>query len=149
MRTEASPTQCLRSAVLDVIWQIGNGMRVLVSEHTTVLEDHQLHKAAHALVMNPGRALVCRQWSGTYTNRQHPGLASPQLGVQAAFIGRVRDDQLGANLATTFRVVAPARHSRLPAANPSTARCKQILVSPEPHARIAPTWGLGGWPPRP
>ncbi|MFN7898795.1 MAG: adenosine kinase, partial [Synechococcaceae cyanobacterium] len=56
------------------------------------------------------------------------GLA--QLGAKAGFIGRVRDDQLGAIFAHDIRSVGARFETPAATAGPSTARCL-ILVTPD------------------
>ncbi|MCT0201915.1 adenosine kinase [Synechococcus sp. CS-602] len=122
------------SKVLDVIG-IGNAIvDVLVQSDDRFLEDHQLHKGAMALVdeaqaerlyaaMGPGL-----ETSGGSAANTLAGIA--QLGGQAAFIGRVRDDQLGAIFAHDIRAVGTRFDTPAASSGPSTARC-MILVSPD------------------
>ncbi|MEB3157682.1 MAG: adenosine kinase [Cyanobacteriota bacterium] len=114
---------------------IGNAIvDVLVTSDDAFLDNHGLTKGTMALVdesqaerlyasVGPGL-----ETSGGSAANTLAGLA--QLGGRAAFIGRVRDDQLGAIFAHDIRSVGA--HFETPAASvgPSTARCL-ILVTPD------------------
>lgn len=114
---------------------IGNAIvDVLVQSDDTFLENHGLTKGTMALVdqtqaerlyasVGPGL-----ETSGGSAANTLAGLA--QLGARAGFIGRVRDDQLGAIFSHDIRSVGA--HFETPAATsgPSTARCL-ILVTPD------------------
>src|ERR1700704_1856319 len=56
------------------------------------------------------------------------GVAS--LGARAAFVGKVRDDELGRSFAHNIRAVGVAFDTRPAAAGPSTGRC-YVLVTPD------------------
>jgi len=136
------------SKVLDVIG-IGNAIvDVLVQSDDRFLEDHQLHKGAMALVdeaqaerlyaaMGPGL-----ETSGGSAANTLAGIA--QLGGQAAFIGRVRDDQLGAIFAHDIRAVGTRFDTPAASSGPSTARC-MILVSPDAQRTMCTYLGALGW----
>ncbi len=107
---------------------------VLGTSGDAFLDNHGLTKGTMALVdesqaerlyasVGPGL-----ETSGGSAANTLAGLA--QLGGRAAFIGRVRDDQLGAIFAHDIRSVGA--HFETPAATdgPSTARCL-ILVTPD------------------
>ncbi|MBM5815800.1 MAG: adenosine kinase [Cyanobacteria bacterium K_Offshore_surface_m2_239] len=114
---------------------IGNAIvDVLVTSDDAFLDNHGLTKGTMALVdesqaerlyasVGPGL-----ETSGGSAANTLAGLA--QLSGRAAFIGRVRDDQLGAIFAHDIRSVGA--HFETPAATvgPSTARCL-ILVTPD------------------
>jgi len=119
---------------LDVVG-IGNAIvDVIVQAEETFLDDHGLTKGTMALVdeglaerlyasVGPGL-----ETSGGSAANTLAGIA--QLGGRAAFIGRVRDDQLGAIFAHDIRSVG-ARFETPPAVEgPATARCL-ILVTPD------------------
>jgi fructokinase len=119
---------------LDVVG-IGNAIvDVLVQADERFLDDHGLTKGTMALVdeeqaerlyasVGPGL-----ETSGGSAANTLAGIA--QLGGRAGFIGRVRDDQLGAIFAHDIRS-AGARYETPPArSGPSTARCL-ILVTPD------------------
>lgn len=122
------------SKAFDVVG-IGNAIvDVLVQTEDAFLDDHGLHKGTMALVdeaqaerlyasVGPGL-----ETSGGSAANTLAGIA--QLGGRAAFIGRVRDDQLGAIFSHDIRAVG-ATFTTPPASDgPSTARCL-ILVSPD------------------
>ncbi len=119
---------------LDVVG-IGNAIvDVLVQAEDDFLEAHGLTKGTMALVdearaerlyasVGPGL-----ETSGGSAANTLAGIA--QLGGRAGFIGRVRDDQLGAIFAHDIRA-AGARFETPPASSgASTARCL-ILVTPD------------------
>ena len=119
---------------LDVVG-IGNAIvDVIVQAEESFLDDHGLTKGTMALVdegvaeslyasVGPGL-----ETSGGSAANTLAGIA--QLGGRAAFIGRVRDDQLGAIFAHDIRSVG-ARFETPPAVEgPATARCL-ILVTPD------------------
>jgi sugar/nucleoside kinase (ribokinase family) len=119
---------------LDVVG-IGNAIvDVIVQAEETFLDDHGLTKGTMALVdeglaerlyasVGPGL-----ETSGGSAANTLAGIA--QLGGRAAFIGRVRNDQLGAIFAHDIRSVG-ARFETPPAVEgPATARCL-ILVTPD------------------
>jgi len=119
---------------LDVVG-IGNAIvDVLVQADDHLLQEHGLSKGAMALVdeqqaerlygsVGPGL-----ETSGGSAANTLAGIA--QLGGRAGFIGRVRDDQLGAIFAHDIRAVG-ARFETPPASSgPGTARCL-ILVTPD------------------
>jgi fructokinase len=114
---------------------IGNAIvDVLVQAEDAFLDDHGLRKGTMALVdesqaerlyasVGPGL-----ETSGGSAANTLAGIA--QLGGSAAFIGRVRDDQLGAIFSHDIRSVG-ATYTTPPAlSGPSTARCL-ILVTPD------------------
>ena len=119
---------------LDVVG-IGNAIvDVIVQAEEGFLDDHGLTKGTMALVdeavaeslyasVGPGL-----ETSGGSAANTLAGIA--QLGGRAAFIGRVRDDQLGEIFAHDIRSVG-ARFETPPAVEgPATARCL-ILVTPD------------------
>ncbi|MEB3297772.1 MAG: adenosine kinase [Cyanobacteriota bacterium] len=119
---------------LDVVG-IGNAIvDVLVQADEHILENHGLTKGTMALVdeqqaerlyasVGPGL-----ETSGGSAANTLAGIA--QLGGRAGFIGRVRDDQLGAIFAHDIRSVGTRFETPAATAGPSTARCL-ILVTPD------------------
>ncbi|MCP9915446.1 adenosine kinase [Cyanobium sp. ATX 6F1] len=114
---------------------IGNAIvDVLVQADDRFLADHGLTKGAMALVDEQqaerlyGASGAGLETSGGSAANTLAGIA--QLGGRAGFIGRVRDDQLGAIFAHDIRAVGA--HYTTPAAStgPSTARCL-IVVTPD------------------
>ncbi|WP_216922362.1 adenosine kinase [Synechococcus sp. CCAP 1479/9] len=114
---------------------IGNAIvDVLVQADDAFLEAHGLTKGTMALVdeaqaerlyASVGAGL---ETSGGSAANTLAGIA--QLGGQAGFIGRVRDDQLGAIFAHDIRAVGASFETPPAASGPSTARCL-ILVTPD------------------
>ncbi|MEB3270458.1 MAG: adenosine kinase [Synechococcus sp.] len=114
---------------------IGNAIvDVLVQADDAFLSDHGLHKGTMALVdeaqaerlyaaVGPGL-----ETSGGSAANTLAGIA--QLGGRAAFIGRVRDDQLGAIFSHDIRAVGASFSTAAARSGPSTARCL-ILVTPD------------------
>ena len=119
---------------LDVV-AIGNAIvDVLVQTEDSFLDGHGLVKGTMALV-DAGKAQELYasvgpglETSGGSAANTLAGIA--QLGGQAGFIGRVRDDQLGGIFTHDIRATG-ARFTTPPArSGPSTARCL-ILVTPD------------------
>ena len=114
---------------------IGNAIvDVLIQSDDAFLENHGLTKGTMALVdesqaerlyasVGPGL-----ETSGGSAANTLAGLA--QLGAKAGFIGRVRDDQLGAIFAHDIRSVGAHFQTAAATSGPSTARCL-ILVTPD------------------
>jgi sugar/nucleoside kinase (ribokinase family) len=122
------------SKPLDVVG-IGNAIvDVLVQSEERFLDDHSLTKGTMALVDQHQAELLYAsvgpglETSGGSAANTLAGIA--HLGGKAGFIGRVRDDQLGAIFSHDIRA-AGARFDTPPATEgPSTARCL-ILVTPD------------------
>ena len=124
----------MTAKTLDVVG-IGNAIvDVLVQADERFLGDHGLTKGTMALVdeqqaeslyasVGPGL-----ETSGGSAANTLAGIA--QLGGRAGFIGRVRDDQLGAIFAHDIRSVGARFDTPAATAGPSTARCL-ILVTPD------------------
>ena len=114
---------------------IGNAIvDVLVQAEDRFLDDHGLRKGTMALVdeaqaerlyasVGPGL-----ETSGGSAANTLAGIA--QLGGRAGFIGRVRDDQLGAIFSHDIRSVGASFTTPPASSGPSTARCL-ILVTPD------------------
>ncbi len=119
---------------LDVVG-IGNAIvDVLVQSDDQFLLDHGLTKGTMALV-DEGQAerLYASVGAGLETSggsaaNTLAGIA--QLGGRAGFIGRVRDDQLGAIFSHDIRAVGTRFDTPAATSGPSTARCL-ILVTPD------------------
>ncbi len=124
----------MTAKTLDVVG-IGNAIvDVLVQADERFLGDHGLTKGTMALVdeqqaerlyasVGPGL-----ETSGGSAANTLAGIA--QLGGRAGFIGRVRDDQLGAIFAHDIRSVGARFETPAATSGPSTARCL-ILVTPD------------------
>ena len=114
---------------------IGNAIvDVLVHSEEAFLDEHGLVKGTMALVdadqaerlyasMGPG----LESSGGSAANTL---AAIAQLGGRAGFIGRVRNDQLGAIFAHDIRSVGARFETPAAVSGPSTARCL-ILVTPD------------------
>jgi sugar/nucleoside kinase (ribokinase family) len=124
----------MTSKTLDVVG-IGNAIvDVLVQADDRFLGDHGLTKGTMALVdeeqadrlyASVGAGL---ETSGGSAANTLAGIA--QLGGRAGFIGRVRDDQLGAIFSHDIRAVGTRFETPAASSGPSTARCL-ILVTPD------------------
>ncbi|MEB3183105.1 MAG: adenosine kinase [Cyanobacteriota bacterium] len=124
----------LPTKTLDVVG-IGNAIvDVLVQADDAFLADHGLSKGTMALVdeaqaerlyasVGPGL-----ETSGGSAANTLAGIA--QLGGRAAFIGRVRNDQLGGIFSHDIRAVGAQFDTPAADDGPSTARCL-ILVTPD------------------
>jgi len=119
---------------LDVV-AIGNAIvDVVVQTEERFLDDHDLTKGTMALV---DEALAERLYAGLGPGLETSGGSAAntiagiaQLGGRAAFIGRVRDDQLGSIFAHDIRSVGARFDTPAAREGPSTARCL-ILVTPD------------------
>ncbi len=114
---------------------IGNAIvDVLVQAEESFLDDHGLSKGTMALVDESQAELLYAsvgpglETSGGSAANTLAGIA--QLGGRAAFIGRVRDDQLGAIFTHDIRSVGARFETTAATTGPSTARCL-ILVTPD------------------
>jgi len=124
----------MSSKTLDVVG-IGNAIvDVLVRTDDNTIDNHQLTKGTMALIdeqqaetlyasLGPGL-----ETSGGSAANTLAGIA--QLGGRAAFIGRVRDDQLGAIFSHDIKAVGARFQTPAASSGPSTARCL-ILVTPD------------------
>jgi len=124
----------MAAKTLDVVG-IGNAIvDVLVRTSDDTIDNHQLTKGTMALIdeqqaetlyasLGPGL-----ETSGGSAANTLAGIA--QLGGRAGFIGRVRDDQLGAIFSHDIRAVGATYQTPAATSGPSTARCL-ILVTPD------------------
>ena len=119
---------------LDVVG-IGNAIvDVLVSSNDAFLEEHGLSKGGMALVdAEQAQQLYAAAGPGLETSggsaaNTLAGLA--MLGARAGFIGRVRDDQLGAIFSHDIRSVGARFETPAASSGAATARCL-ILVTPD------------------
>lgn len=114
---------------------IGNAIvDVLVQAEDAFLDNHGLRKGTMALVdQSQAERLYASVGPGLETSggsaaNTLAGIA--QLGGRAAFIGRVRDDQLGQIFSHDIRSVGATYTTPPATSGPSTARCL-ILVTPD------------------
>jgi len=119
---------------LDVVG-IGNAIvDVLVQADDSFLDDHGLTKGTMALIDEAQAEILYGavgpglETSGGSAANTLAGIA--QLGGRAGFIGRVRDDQLGAIFSHDIRSVGARFDTPAATTGPSTARCL-ILVTPD------------------
>ena len=124
----------MSAKTLDVVG-IGNAIvDVLVRTDDDTIDNHQLTKGTMALIdeqqaetlyasLGPGL-----ETSGGSAANTLAGIA--QLGGRAGFIGRVRDDQLGAIFSHDIKAVGARYQTPAATSGPSTARCL-ILVTPD------------------
>jgi sugar/nucleoside kinase (ribokinase family) len=132
---------------LDVV-AVGNAIvDVLVTVEDSFLTEHGLHKGSMALVdtasaealyaaMGPGV-----ESSGGSAANTAVGVAS--LGGTAGFVGRVRDDQLGAVFAHDIRASGVAFETAAASDGSPSARCL-ILVSPDAERTMNTYLGAAG-----
>ncbi len=122
------------AGTLDVVG-IGNAIvDVLVQTDDRFLADHDLAKGTMALV-DEGQAERLYAASGPGLETSGGSAANTlagiaQLGGRAGFIGRVRNDQLGAIFSHDIRSVGARFETPAAVSGPSTARCL-ILVTPD------------------
>lgn len=125
---------------------IGNAIvDVLVHAEDSFVEEHGLAKGAMTLVdQEQAKALYGALGSGVEVSggscaNTVVGLAS--LGARAAYIGKVRDDQLGEIFAHDIRA-SGVRYATPPATDgPATARCL-VLVAPDAQRTMATYLGV-------
>ena len=128
------PTASASGKPLDVV-AIGNAIvDVVVQAEEMILDDHGLTKGTMALV---DEATAERLYAGVGPGLETSGGSAAntiagiaQLGGRAAFIGRVRNDQLGSIFAHDIRSVGARFDTPAALEGPSTARCL-ILVTPD------------------
>ena len=119
---------------LDVVC-VGNAIvDVLAQTDDAVIEQHGMVKGAMALIdADQAEALYAAMPQGVETSggsagNTAAGLAS--LGAQCAFIGKVRDDQLGDIFVHDIRAVGAEFATPAASDGPPTARCL-ILITPD------------------
>ena len=131
----------MTAKTLDVVG-IGNAIvDVLVQTEEAFLANHALTKGTMALVdeaqaerlyggLGPGL-----ETSGGSAANTLAGIA--QLGSRAGFIGRVRDDQLGAIFAHDIRSVGARFETPAATTGASTARSKSRSAARPPHTSLS------------
>ena len=114
---------------------IGNAiLDVLVHADDALLEAHQLNKGTMTLIdADTADALYAQvqdavECSGGSAANTMVGLAS--LGSRAAYIGKVRDDKLGASFASDLQAAGVTYRTLAATDGPGTARCL-VLVTPD------------------
>jgi sugar/nucleoside kinase (ribokinase family) len=124
----------MTTQTLDVVG-IGNAIvDVLVPSTDVFLSKHDLHKGTMALIDERRADALYRamgagvEASGGSCGNTMAGIAS--LGGQGAYIGKVRDDQLGGVFAHALRAIGVTFDTAPLDRGPATARCL-ILVTPD------------------
>ena len=114
---------------------IGNAIfDVLVKTDEAFLASHGMTKGSMALIDEARAAAIYRdmgpatEMSGGSAANTIVGLAS--LGARAAYVGKVRDDQIGRMYAHDIRAAGVAFNTPPASDGPSTARC-YVLVTPD------------------
>src|SRR5260221_951322 len=124
----------MTSAKYDVLG-IGNAIfDVLVQTDESFLGRHGMTKGGMALIDENRAAAIYRdmgpatEMSGGSAANTVVGLAS--LGARAAYVGKVRDDQIGRLYSHDIRAAGGAFATRAAADGPATG-CSYILVTPD------------------
>src|SRR6202051_3518983 len=124
----------MTSAKYDVLG-IGNAIfDVLVQTDDSFLSAHGMTKGGMALIDEPRAASIYRdmgratEMSGGSGANTIVGIAN--LGARAAFIGKVKDDQIGRLYAHDIRAAGVAFETEPAPAGPATG-CSYILVTPD------------------
>jgi sugar/nucleoside kinase (ribokinase family) len=124
----------MATQTLDVVG-IGNAIvDVLVPSDDRFLSKHDLHKGTMALIDEARADALYRamgsgvEASGGSCGNTMAGIAS--LGGKGAYIGKVRDDQLGGVFAHDLRAIGVKFDTAPLTRGPATARCL-ILVTPD------------------
>ncbi|HWH15207.1 MAG TPA: adenosine kinase [Miltoncostaeaceae bacterium] len=127
-------------ARLDVVG-IGNAIvDVLTHAHEEFLEAHGLVKGAMTLVDGETSARIYAgmgpavEVSGGSCANSMAGAAA--LGARVAYVGKVRDDQLGQFFAHDIRAAGVAYDVAPATEGPPTARC-MVMVTPDAHRTMA------------
>ena len=71
-----------------------------------------------------------RRWKSPAARRRTPSSALASLGARAAFIGKIKDDELGRAFSHDIRAAGVSFTTRPAADGPSTGRC-YVLVTPD------------------
>jgi sugar/nucleoside kinase (ribokinase family) len=124
----------MTAAKYDVLG-IGNAIfDVLVRTDESFLKRHGMTKGAMALIDEDRAAAIYRdmgpatEMSGGSAANTIVGIAS--LGARAAYVGKVRDDQIGRLYTHDIRAAGIAFETK-PAANGPATGCSYILVTPD------------------
>src|ERR1700732_5196011 len=134
----------MTSAKYDVLG-IGNAIfDVLVQTDEKFLSRHGMTKGGMALIDETRAAAIYRdmgpstQMSGGSAANTIVGVAS--LGARAAYVGKVRDDQIGRLYMHDIRAAGVAFETKPAADGPATG-CSYILVTPEGERHLEPYVG--------
>src|SRR5260221_2305345 len=114
---------------------IGNGIfDVLVQTDEGFLSRHGMTKGGMALIDEPRAAAIYKdmgpatEMSGGSAANTIVGVAS--LGARTAYVGKVRDDQIGGLYTHDIRAAGVAFETKAAASGPATG-CSYILVTPD------------------
>jgi sugar/nucleoside kinase (ribokinase family) len=124
----------MTSAKYDVLG-IGNAIfDVLVQTDEKFLADHDMAKGGMALI-DEARALSIYRDMGPATEMSGGSAANTivgiaNLGARAAYVGKVRDDQIGGLYTHDIRAAGVAFETQAAAGGPATG-CSYILVTPD------------------
>ena len=124
----------MNSAKYDVLG-IGNAIfDVLVQTDEGFLARHGMNKGSMALI-DEGRAAAIYRDMGPAVEMSGGSAANTIVGVasfggRAAFVGKVKDDELGRTFAHDIRAARVAFDTKPAKHGPSTARC-YIMVTPD------------------
>jgi sugar/nucleoside kinase (ribokinase family) len=133
-RDVAAGTGLMAEAKYDVL-AIGNAIfDVLVRADEKFLADHGMAKGSMALIDEARAASIYRdmgpatEMSGGSAANTIVGLAS--FGARAAYVGKVKDDQIGKLYTHDIRAAGVAFETKPAAGGPATG-CSYILVTPD------------------
>src|SRR6202042_1014699 len=128
---------------------IGNAIfDVLVQTDEGFLEAHGMTKGGMALIDEDRAVSIYRDMgknSGTAVEMSGGSAANTivgvaNLGARAAYVGKVKDDQIGRLYAHDIRAAGVAFETR-PAANGPATGCSYILVTPDGERTVNPYLG--------
>src|ERR1700744_4461056 len=127
-------TELMTTAKYDVLG-IGNAIfDVLVQTDERFLASHGMTKGGMALIDEARAASIYRdmgpatKMSGGSAANTIVGIAS--LGARAAYVGKVRDDEVGRLYTHDIRAAQVAFDTKAPSGGPATG-CSYILVTPD------------------
>src|SRR6202042_3040991 len=134
----------MTTAKYDVLG-IGNAFfDVLVRTDDGFLDSHGMTKGGMALIDEARAASIYRdmgpatEMSGGSAANTIVGIAN--LGARAAYVGKVRDDQIGRLYAHDIRAAGVAFETRPAPGGPATG-CSYILVTPDGERTVNPYLG--------
>jgi sugar/nucleoside kinase (ribokinase family) len=137
MAVETLDVLTIGNAIVDVLAHCDDSLlaRLDIAKGAMALVDARRATAIYA-AMGPGI-----QISGGSAANTATGVAS--LGGRAAFIGKVRDDELGAIFAHDLRATGVRYTTPAATSGPETARCL-VLVTPDAQRSMSTHLGIAG-----
>lgn len=119
-------TTCIGNAIVDVIATIEEDFLIQenLAKNAMILIDEARAEELY------GRMGSAMEMSGGSAGNTAAGIAS--LGGKSAYIGKVRNDQLGNIFAHDIRATGVSFDTEMSAEGPATARCL-VLVTPDAH----------------